>query len=79
MSDRLWPETGHKALTLMPTYSIAVPEEPPQKHRVVYSGMCVCFPLHTPESRMREVFNLEQSTPLGLKPRYNIAQPPEPP
>jgi putative SOS response-associated peptidase YedK len=35
--------------------------------------MCGRFTLHTPESRIREAFNLEQTTPLGLKPRYNIA------
>ena len=35
--------------------------------------MCGRFTLHTPESRLREVFNLENSTPPGLKPRYNIA------
>jgi putative SOS response-associated peptidase YedK len=35
--------------------------------------MCGRFTLHTPESRIREAFNLEHSAPLGLKPRYNIA------
>jgi putative SOS response-associated peptidase YedK len=35
--------------------------------------MCGRFTLHTPESRIREVFNLEHSPPLGLQPRYNIA------
>jgi putative SOS response-associated peptidase YedK len=35
--------------------------------------MCGRFTLHTPESRIREVFNLERSAPLGLKPGYNIA------
>jgi putative SOS response-associated peptidase YedK len=35
--------------------------------------MCGRFTLHTPESRLREAFNLEQSEPLGLIPRYNIA------
>jgi putative SOS response-associated peptidase YedK len=35
--------------------------------------MCGRFTLHTPEPLLREVFNLEQSVPLGLKPRYNIA------
>jgi putative SOS response-associated peptidase YedK len=35
--------------------------------------MCGRFTLHTPESRLREVFNLDPSAPLGLKPRYNIA------
>jgi len=35
--------------------------------------MCGRFTLHTPESRIREAFNLEQTAPLGLKPRYNIA------
>jgi len=29
--------------------------------------------LHTPEPLLREVFNLEASALLGLKPRYNIA------
>jgi putative SOS response-associated peptidase YedK len=36
-------------------------------------GMCGRFTLHTPESRLWEAFHLEQSAPLGLKPRYNIA------
>lgn len=35
--------------------------------------MCGRFTLHTPESRIREAFNIEQTAPLGLKPRYNIA------
>ena len=35
--------------------------------------MCGRFTLHTPESRIREVFHVEQTEPLGLKPRYNIA------
>lgn len=35
--------------------------------------MCGRFTLHTPESRIREVFNLERSPLLGLNPRYNIA------
>ena len=35
--------------------------------------MCGRFTLHTPESRLREVFNLENPEPLGLQPRYNIA------
>jgi putative SOS response-associated peptidase YedK len=35
--------------------------------------MCGRFTLHTPESRIREAFNLQQSAPLGLTPRYNIA------
>jgi putative SOS response-associated peptidase YedK len=35
--------------------------------------MCGRFTLHTPESRLREVFNLDQSESLGLEPRYNIA------
>ena len=35
--------------------------------------MCGRFTLHTPESRLRKVFNLENSEPLGLHPRYNIA------
>ena len=35
--------------------------------------MCGRFTLHTPESRLRDVFHLDQSAPLGLKPRYNIA------
>jgi putative SOS response-associated peptidase YedK len=35
--------------------------------------MCGRFTLHTPESRIREAFNLDDTEPLGLKPRYNIA------
>jgi putative SOS response-associated peptidase YedK len=35
--------------------------------------MCGRFTLHTPESLIREVFHVEQTEPLGLKPRYNIA------
>ena len=35
--------------------------------------MCGRFTLHTPESQIREAFNLEHTEPLGLKPRYNIA------
>ena len=35
--------------------------------------MCGRFTLHTPEPVLREVFKLEQSKPLGLRPRYNIA------
>jgi putative SOS response-associated peptidase YedK len=35
--------------------------------------MCGRFTLHTPESRIREAFDLENTEPLGLKPRYNIA------
>jgi putative SOS response-associated peptidase YedK len=35
--------------------------------------MCGCFSLHTPESRIREAFNLEQIGQLGLNPRFNIA------
>lgn len=35
--------------------------------------MCGRFTLHTPESRIREAFHLQQTEPLGLKPRYNIA------
>jgi len=35
--------------------------------------MCGRFSLHTPESRVREAFNLEQIEPLGLNPRFNIA------
>ena len=34
--------------------------------------MCGRFTLHTSESRIREIFHLEQSAPLGLHPRYNI-------
>jgi putative SOS response-associated peptidase YedK len=34
--------------------------------------MCGRFTLHTPESRLRKVFNLDQSEPLSLKSRYNI-------
>ena len=35
--------------------------------------MCGRFSLHTPESRIREAFNLEQIEPLGLNPCFNIA------
>jgi putative SOS response-associated peptidase YedK len=35
--------------------------------------MCGRLTLHTPESRIREAFNLEHSEALGLKSRYNIA------
>ena len=35
--------------------------------------MCGRFTLHTPESRIRVAFNLEQAEPLGLEPRFNIA------
>ena len=35
--------------------------------------MCGRFSLHTPETRIRDAFNLEHTEPLGLKPRYNIA------
>ncbi|MGB7931162.1 MAG: SOS response-associated peptidase [Gammaproteobacteria bacterium] len=35
--------------------------------------MCGRFTLHTPEMRLREVFHLEHTAYLGLKPRYNIA------
>lgn len=35
--------------------------------------MCGRFSLHTPESQIREAFNLEYTEPLGLKPRYNIS------
>jgi len=35
--------------------------------------MCGRFTLHTPESQIREVFHLEHSDSLGLRPRYNIA------
>ena len=35
--------------------------------------MCGRFTLHTPEPQIRKIFNLEQTTSLGLKPRYNIA------
>jgi len=35
--------------------------------------MCGRFTLHTPESRIREAFNLEDTEPLGLSTRYNIA------
>ena len=35
--------------------------------------MCGRFSLHTPESQIREAFNLEQIEPLGLNPRFNIA------
>jgi putative SOS response-associated peptidase YedK len=35
--------------------------------------MCGRFTLHTPEARIREVFHLEHTEPLGLAPRFNIA------
>ena len=35
--------------------------------------MCGRFSLHTPESQIREAFNLEHTEPLGLESRYNIA------
>jgi putative SOS response-associated peptidase YedK len=35
--------------------------------------MCGRFTLHAPESRLWDAFQLAQSAPLGLKPRYNIA------
>jgi len=35
--------------------------------------MCGRFTLHTPEARIRETFNLEQTQPIGLTPRFNIA------
>jgi putative SOS response-associated peptidase YedK len=35
--------------------------------------MCGRFTLHTPESKIRDTFNLEHTEALGLKPRYNIA------
>ena len=35
--------------------------------------MCGRFTLHTPESRIRETFHLENTDLLGLVPRYNIA------
>jgi putative SOS response-associated peptidase YedK len=35
--------------------------------------MCGRFTLHSPESRIREAFDLENTEPLGLHPRYNIA------
>jgi len=35
--------------------------------------MCGRFTLHTPETRIRDVFGLEHREPLGLTPRYNIA------
>jgi putative SOS response-associated peptidase YedK len=35
--------------------------------------MCGRFTLHSPEARIRQVFRVEQSDPVGLKPRYNIA------
>jgi len=34
--------------------------------------MCGRFTLHTPESQIREAFNLEHTEPLGLESRYNI-------
>jgi putative SOS response-associated peptidase YedK len=35
--------------------------------------MCGRFSLHTPESQIREAFNLDHTEPLGLNPHYNIA------
>ena len=35
--------------------------------------MCGRFTLQTPETNIREVFNLPIGVKLGLKPRYNIA------
>jgi putative SOS response-associated peptidase YedK len=35
--------------------------------------MCGRFTLHTPEPLVRELFGIQNSGPLGLKPRYNIA------
>jgi putative SOS response-associated peptidase YedK len=35
--------------------------------------MCGRFTLHTPEPLLREIFGVEHSAPLDLKPRYNIA------
>jgi putative SOS response-associated peptidase YedK len=35
--------------------------------------MCGRFTLHSPESQIREAFNLEHTEPLGLEPRFNIA------
>jgi putative SOS response-associated peptidase YedK len=35
--------------------------------------MCGRFTLHTPESQIREAFHLENTEPLGLEHRYNIA------
>ena len=35
--------------------------------------MCGRFSLHTPESQIREAFNLEHTESLGLEPRFNIA------
>lgn len=35
--------------------------------------MCGRFTLHTPESRIRELFHLGNSPAIDLKPRYNIA------
>jgi putative SOS response-associated peptidase YedK len=35
--------------------------------------MCGRFSLHTPESQIREAFHLENTEPLGLEHRYNIA------
>ena len=34
--------------------------------------MCGRFSLHSPESQIREAFNLDHTEPLGLEPRYNI-------
>jgi putative SOS response-associated peptidase YedK len=35
--------------------------------------MCGRFTLHTPEARIRAEFGLQDTPPLGLVPRYNIA------
>jgi putative SOS response-associated peptidase YedK len=35
--------------------------------------MCGRFSLHTPESQIREAFNLDHTEPLGLNAHYNIA------
>jgi putative SOS response-associated peptidase YedK len=35
--------------------------------------MCGRFTLQTPEDQIRKVFNLQNTEPLGLNPRYNIA------
>ena len=40
---------------------------------VICFRMCGRFTLHTPESRIAEAFNLQNTEPLGLNPRYNIA------
>ena len=35
--------------------------------------MCGRFTLQTPEAQIRKAFHLQNTEPLGLNPRYNIA------